>query len=75
MPPVYSLRGICAYKLQIIVTDVGQVRHTVTVLCDQGKNEHKCWGSSQLLAYPCYSNCTPPPSVNTNKREHKRDGI
>jgi len=32
IPPVYSLRGIRAYEeLQIVVTEVGQVKQTVTV--------------------------------------------
>jgi hypothetical protein len=33
IPPVYSLRGIRAYdELQIVVTEVGQVKQTVTIL-------------------------------------------
>ena len=35
--PVYSLRGICAYKeLQIVVNEVGQVKRMVTkfYICD-----------------------------------------
>ena len=33
IPPVYSLRGIRAYdELQIVVTEVGQVKQTVTTL-------------------------------------------
>ena len=31
IPPVYSLRGIRAYdELQIVVTEIGQVKQTVT---------------------------------------------
>ena len=37
IPPVYSLRGICAYdELQIVVTEVGQVKQTVTSFVDKG---------------------------------------
>jgi hypothetical protein len=74
MPPVYSLRGICAYELQIVVTSVGQRQLQYSVIRER-KNTNvgvqvSCWviHATQIAHLPPLST---PIKENTKWMEYK----